>query len=236
MRLYLIRHGEPDYDRDCLTENGVQQAIKTAGRLKEENLTAIYSSPMNRAKETASYTADLYGLPVKILDFMHEIDWGDKKSDKDPDAGPLEYDGHPWTLAYKMLSEEPAYVGSPNWPEHPYFRNNLCMDYYEKITAGIDGFLSEYGLERKDGLYRQIRECDDNVALFAHGGSGAMVFSHVFNLPLTFTMTALPYGVCSVSILDFIPQNGNIVVPRLELFNDCRHVGARKKEPLKFEK
>ena len=77
MRLILIRHGEPDYEKDCLTEKGMEQAEGTARRLSGEGISAIYSSPMGRARDTASYTAQRLGLKVNTLDFMHEIDWGD---------------------------------------------------------------------------------------------------------------------------------------------------------------
>ena len=38
MKLIFVRHGEPDYRNDCLTENGILQAKATAVRLKDEFL------------------------------------------------------------------------------------------------------------------------------------------------------------------------------------------------------
>ena len=46
MRLILVRHGDPDYDKDCLTELGHRQADIVAQRLLEEGIEEIYSSPM----------------------------------------------------------------------------------------------------------------------------------------------------------------------------------------------
>ena len=71
MRLIFVRHGEPDYTNDCLTENGRLQAKCTAARLESEPIRAIFSSPMGRAMETASFTAEKKGLPVTPLPFMH---------------------------------------------------------------------------------------------------------------------------------------------------------------------
>ena len=235
MRLIFIRHGEPNYEKDCLTDNGIKQAISTAARLRDENIKAIYSSPMGRAKETASYTAGEHKIDVQILDFMHEIDWGDKggaaaATDK------LPYDGHPWTLAYKVLTDTGEYVGSPNWPEHPFFKNNICMDYYDKVSNGLDELLGEYGLARKNGLYECTEENDDTIAIFAHGGSGAILFSHILSLPLPFVLTTMPYGVCSVSILRFDGDQGDMVIPRLELFDDMGHIESFKEEKLHFDK
>ncbi len=232
MRLLFIRHGEPDYTNDCLTENGRIQAQDTARRLKGEGLKAIYSSPMGRARETASYTAQEYGLDIQLLDFMHEIDWGDRPGATEK----LEYDGHPWTLGYRLLTEHPGCTENSAWADHPYFRDNVCMDYYRKVSNGIDAFLAGYGLVRQDGLYRCGDCSEDSIALFAHGGSGAILFSHILNLPFPFVLASMPYGVCSVSIIEFKKQRGDIIAPRLELFNDMGHIDKRKVEKLCFEK
>ena len=36
MRLLLVRHGEPDYEKDCLTDLGIKQAEIVAKRLLDE--------------------------------------------------------------------------------------------------------------------------------------------------------------------------------------------------------
>lgn len=253
MRLIFVRHGEPDYANDCLTANGRVQAECTSKRLAGEKIKAVYASPMGRAVETASYTAKVHGLEVQKLDFMHEIGWGDKalvKPEKDKaegeNAGPvavgeaadtarIPYEGHPWTLAYKLLSENPEYVGSSAWKDHPYFKDNLCMDYFDRIFEGIDGLFSQYGYERRGGIYYCKEKCDDTIALFAHGGSGAIMFSHILSLPFTHVLTTLPYGVCSVTVFALDGEVGEAVIPRFELFNDMTHLEAVKKELLHFE-
>ena len=96
MRIIFVRHGEPDYARDCLTETGREQAAAAAERLAGEGISEIYTSPCGRAAQTAAFTAERLGLPVTTLDYMHEISWG----------GPgVPHDGHPWTLGDLMLAE-----------------------------------------------------------------------------------------------------------------------------------
>lgn len=235
MQLLFIRHGEPDYANDCLTANGRIQAQSTAERLRNEPISAVFASPMGRAVETASYTAKLHGLDVQKLDFMHEIDWGGLPGE-DGSRVPLEFDGHPWTLGYQLLTEHPELIGSPDWRAHHYFRDNCCMQYFERIPQGFDTFLAQFGLVRRDGLYECTRACEDTVALFAHGGSGAVMFAHVLNLPFPFVLTSMPYGVCSVSALTFESKPGQMVIPRLSLFNDMQHLDQVKTERLRFEK
>ncbi len=70
MRLILIRHGDPDYKNDCLTELGKKQAAAVAQRLKDENIDVIYASTVGRATETATYTAELLNKKIIPLEFV----------------------------------------------------------------------------------------------------------------------------------------------------------------------
>ena len=62
----LIRHGDPDYDNDCLTENGRIQAELAAQALSKYRPDYIYSSPMGRAQATAKPLAELLNKEVTI--------------------------------------------------------------------------------------------------------------------------------------------------------------------------
>ena len=53
MRIIFVRHGEPDYQRDCLTETGREQAAAAAERLAGEGIVEIYASPCGLARQTA---------------------------------------------------------------------------------------------------------------------------------------------------------------------------------------
>ena len=76
MRIVFVRHGEPNYELDCLTPLGRKQAKAAAERLREEGIEEIYSSPFGRAKETAQAASDALGIrPIRVLDFMHELYW-----------------------------------------------------------------------------------------------------------------------------------------------------------------
>lgn len=62
MEIYIIRHGETDWNvegkiqgqtNSNLTEKGIEQAHRTAEKLKNINFSALYSSDLNRAMKTA---------------------------------------------------------------------------------------------------------------------------------------------------------------------------------------
>ena len=42
MRIIIIRHGDPDYEKDCLTELGHKQAALAAKRLMVEGIETIF--------------------------------------------------------------------------------------------------------------------------------------------------------------------------------------------------
>lgn len=95
MRLLLIRHGQTQDNVEGnigtavpgppLTELGQQQAAAIPAALADEQIDAIYASTLQRAQLTARPLADALGLPVQVIEGIHEIIGGELegKSDKD---------------------------------------------------------------------------------------------------------------------------------------------------------
>ncbi len=84
-KLFLARHGQSEFNlskritgqlNSPLTQEGVQQAQILASFLQDEPLSAVYSSPLDRAIDTAQPTADLHSLPIIIRDALREIHCG----------------------------------------------------------------------------------------------------------------------------------------------------------------
>ena len=61
MKLLFVRHGDPNYAIDGLTEKGKREAELVADRLCREHITAVYCSTMGRARLTAQPTLDRLG-------------------------------------------------------------------------------------------------------------------------------------------------------------------------------
>jgi probable phosphoglycerate mutase len=60
-----------------LNAEGEQQARRVAARLREVPVAAIYSSPLERARETAEHIARGRDLRVESFDAVAEIDFGE---------------------------------------------------------------------------------------------------------------------------------------------------------------
>ena len=56
MKILIIRHGDPDYAADSLTEKGWREAEYLSERLMKLDIKEFYVSPLGRAKDTASCT------------------------------------------------------------------------------------------------------------------------------------------------------------------------------------
>ena len=52
MKIIFIRHGDPDYSIDSLTERGRIEAELVGERLKDLPCDAVFCSPLGRAKDT----------------------------------------------------------------------------------------------------------------------------------------------------------------------------------------
>lgn len=83
----LIRHGENDYVKKGrlagrlpavhLNENGRAQALALAEKLGDAPIKAVYSSPLERALETAAPLAERLSLEVIPRDGLIELDMGE---------------------------------------------------------------------------------------------------------------------------------------------------------------
>ena len=84
-RLYLIRHGATQLTAEdrfsgaanvYLSEEGQSQAAHLANRLVDDDISAIYASPLDRTMETATILAKPHGLSVSSYDGLREISHG----------------------------------------------------------------------------------------------------------------------------------------------------------------
>lgn len=86
MDIYLIRHGETDYNKGKrlqgtvdipLNEKGIELAKKTAEGMKDIRFDRIYTSPLIRAKKTAEILRGNRKVEIIPTDGLREISFGD---------------------------------------------------------------------------------------------------------------------------------------------------------------
>ena len=85
MNLIMVRHGEipsnvnkvyAGRSPEHLTEKGVQQARQVSEKLKDLKIDALYSSPIQRALQTAQIITEENGLDLRVEEAFREIEMG----------------------------------------------------------------------------------------------------------------------------------------------------------------
>lgn len=214
MKIVFVRHGHPDYAKDCLTEIGHPQAEAAAERLKDEKIDKIFSSSCGRALETATHIAARHSMDITQLDFMREIDWGTRGTDDFV---------HPWECADEWIAAGKSVVNY-DWQNAVEYKDKIFLKNYNKVINGFDNWLCSFGLEREGDYYRVAKENDGTIMLVSHGGSSSAVLSHILNLPFPFICHTIRPCFTAITIVSFKGKAGELAAPKLELVNDARHI------------
>ena len=114
-RAIFVRHGQsvsnadpesaslPTHVGDRLTDLGREQARRVAEHLPIYNGTHLIHSNMQRARETAEVINEKLGLPMRELDYIHEL----RESDDYQDLAPEEQKLHRWSVRMVETADDP---------------------------------------------------------------------------------------------------------------------------------
>lgn len=218
MRIYFIRHGNPNYEHDCLTDIGHLQAKACAKRLKNEGIQKVFASTMGRAIATAEYTAKELGLEVESFDFIRELHWRSKTEE------PIFKGGHPWHVVDDMVLKGENLLDM-NWAESDRFSSSVIGEHAKRVADGLDEWLKTFGYEREGNYYRVVGDnTDQTVAMFSHAGASSAALSHLLSLAFPWVFQAIRLDFTSITIIDLENEKGTLTFPRLTLLNDARHI------------
>lgn len=103
MRIIFIRHGDPDYVHDSLTEKGMREAKLLADRVVNWSVTDFYCSPLGRAQKTASYSLERLHRQATTYEWMKEFSY----DVDDPVTG---RHGVPWDFMPEYWTEQAAFM------------------------------------------------------------------------------------------------------------------------------
>ena len=153
MVIYYVRHGDPIYSPDSLTELGHKQAEAVSERMVEISPDVIYASTSNRAVLTAKPTCEKLFLEPILLDFANEgYAWADLSvgkywlfQDKD------------WIK--KLAKKEVRKMGY-EWYNYPDFLPYNFEKGIKRIDNETDKWLLELGLkhDRENGIYEIVKK------------------------------------------------------------------------------
>ncbi len=218
MKLYIIRHADPDYAHHTITPAGHEEARVLAERLAAEGITRLYSSPLGRARDTARYAAERLGLTPQVEDWLRELD-----VPRIPDP----HDGRPlpaFSVAGQIVRGKLPLPCHEDWHARPPFDRPEYRAALDAVRAGSDALLAGYGYERDGGVYRVRGACRERVAVVCHGGLARTWLSHLLALPLPLLWCGFWLPSSSVSVLVFEQRTPGIAVPVCLALGDTSHL------------
>jgi broad specificity phosphatase PhoE len=164
LSVYLLRHGETQYNADgnryCgrtdigLTDKGLSQAKGVNERLNGAHIDAVYSSPLTRARLTAEIAT---GQSVQTDERIIEVDFGDwegKTKEEFAAEDPLSWD---------------------NWMADPAV-----------TRAGTTGETGQEVVERVDNFYREMlkKHAGQTIVVVGHNGINRLYMAYKLGMGL----------------------------------------------------
>ena len=231
MLMYVIRHADPIYDPDSLTEKGKRQAEALGRRLSVHGLDKIFVSPLIRAQMTAQPACELLGIKPQVLEFVSEALVSEYFGYYDPERD------NRWTWAFginptRYKNEESVRMGD-KWYEAYPFCHTKAKEGYENMMKASDEFMESLGYKREGLKYKIVNPNNDRVAVFCHYGAGTTWLSHLLGIdPITFWST-FTINHTGVTIIDFPNNRDGYTIPRVLAFSDVSHLYGDRL-PLQF--
>ena len=225
MRILIIRHGDPDYANDCLTEKGKREAALLAEKLKKENITTFYTSPLGRAKETCLTVASAMGREKEVVtldwlrEFIHAVRFPS---------------GREHSIPWDMLPEEwkdEKLLHTNEWYNHACYDGTNLRSAYFSVTESLDGLLASHGYRRDGALYRAERPNRDTIALFCHYGLECVLLSRLCDIPTPLLWHHFVALTTSVTTLYTEERRAGQAVFRCAGFGDIGHLYAGGETP-----
>jgi broad specificity phosphatase PhoE len=207
MRLYLIRHADPDYEHDALTPAGRLEADALAQRAAALRPTHLYVSGMGRALATAAPIAAATGLaPIRDVR-LNELDW----HVDDPRWGRLS--------AWDVPGEDVRTTSVPSATRE--FRSHVAA-----VHAFSDEQLARHGYRREGGRYAVTARSDDRVVVVCHGGLLLTWIPHLLDLPVDRFWCGFWLPPSSVTTIVIEERSETWATPRCTGLGDVSHLAV----------
>lgn len=232
MELLIIRHGDPDYEHDTLTEKGIREAKLLADRLEKMKIDKCYCSPLGRAKATASYTLERIGQTAEEADWLHEFRGKVmRKSNYDT----IEKERSSWEFMPEFWANEEIYY-TKDWYKTDVMQSVQREEanpekQYKYVIEGFEALLEKHGYKREGGYFKVIHGNHDRIVLFCHYAVGAVLTSYLMGVsPMTFWNNAVALTTSVTTFVTEEREKGNALF-RMMAYGDTGHLYAGGEEP-----
>ena len=223
MKIHIIRHGDPDYRNDALTELGEEEAKKLSDYMRLLPVTRLFSSPMGRARKTAEYTSRALGMEVETLPWIHEAGAFMTR----PQYTGLDVPVIAWNLPRHKI-DELEHLGE-DWVFSNWFSHPDAEDYLFNLQDGMNRFLRNYGIRKEqDAFYGTGHVCREEIAVFCHYGSGLTAISYLLGVSVPFLWRSVWLPPSSVTTVLAEEQQDNRINFRITGLGSSTHLFHRE--------
>lgn len=226
MRLLIIRHGDPDYEKDSLTEKGWREAELLSRRISKLDVAQFYVSSLGRAKDTASLTLEKMGRTAIECEWLREFWPGIRRPD---------VEGRRMTLAWDWLPQDwtaqEAYFRKESWADTEVMREGKVGEAYEEVVHNFDALLAKHGYVREGELYRVERANRETVVFFCHFGMECVLLSRLMNVSPMILWHHVSVAPASVTSVYTEERRAGWASFRVNALGDTAHLYVAGEEP-----
>ncbi len=222
MRILLIRHGDPDYERDTVTEKGEREVSLLADRLAKENINTIYCSPLGRAQATAQPTAEKIGKEIHTLPWLSEIDLPYDMGDKVV---------APWDIYPHVWTENPRCSEKDAWATSSVYDGAPIGETVRYVEKELDALLHAHGFLHRGRIFEILpgyEKSTETIALFCHMGLGNTLLAHLAGIstPLWWHFVFLPPTSVTTIYMEQHCPDKPLAIPHFAGIGDVSHLYA----------
>ena len=225
MRLLIVRHGDPDYSIDSLTEKGWKEAEYLSERLSKLDVKDFYVSPLGRAKDTASFTLKKMNRTAVECDWLRDFDVLIDRPDVTDRQKRL------WDWLPQDWTQDERFYQYDHWYENERFQQSDVKRYYDHVTGEFDKLLAEHGYVREGHYYRVEKPNEDTLVFFCHFGLECVLLAHLIGA----SPMVLWHGFCaapsSVTTVNTEERREGIASFRISAFGDVSHLYVHDEPP-----
>ena len=219
MRLFIVRHADPDYPNNTITPTGHKEAQALVPRMVKLKPDRLYSSPLGRAIHTGEYTAKALGMKLEIESWTQEIPGTDVEIDP---WGRMVA----WDVPGELIRAKRPLPKHDDWHTMEWFAKSTVRQSFEQLQKHSDEFLARHGYVREEGRYRCEKPHREKIVVFCHGGFGLTWLSHLLEIPLPLMWSAFWLAPTSVTTVLFDERSKKWAVPRCVGLCDVSHLYA----------
>ena len=218
MLLFYVRHGDPIYSPDSLTDLGLRQAEAVAKRLALHGIDEIYASTSNRAIQTATPLSQIVKKEIVQLEWCNE---GHVWKEFTCTSGNTTFWIWGVDKTRNLLNSPEVLSLGEKWYEHAGFEEKVGKGM-QRINRETDAFLESLGYahNRESNTYKAINPNNKRIALFAHQGFGLAFLSSLLDIPYPLFSTRFDISHSCVTVIEFPDCEGEHIPTVLQLSND----------------